>query len=97
MIFLHKIKNGAVDKSYGIHVAKLAGLPEQIISDANDILAQHEKQTKKKKNEEQIQFVMEFPEEKEDPIKEKLKNADILHMTPLEAINFIYELKEELK
>lgn len=97
LIFLHKIKNGAVDKSYGIHVAKLAGLPEQIISDANDILAQHEKQTKKKKNEEQIQFVMEFPEEKEDPIKEKLKNADILHMTPLEAINFIYELKEELK
>ena len=40
---------------------------------------------------------MEFPEEKEDPIKEKLKSADILHMTPLEAINFIYELKEELK
>ena len=97
LIFLHKIKNGAVDKSYGIHVAKLAGLPEQIINDANDILAQHEKQTKKKKNEEQIQFVMEFPEEKEDPIKEKLKSADILHMTPLEAINFIYELKEELK
>ena len=97
LIFLHKIKNGAVDKSYGIHVAKLAGLPEQIINDANDILSKHEKQTKKKKNEEQIQFVMEFPEEKEDPIKEKLKNADILHMTPLEAINFIYELKEELK
>ena len=97
LIFLHKIKNGAVDKSYGIHVAKLAGLPEQIINDANDILSKHEKQTKKKKNEEQIQFVMEFPEEKEDPIKEKLKNTDILHMTPLEAINFIYELKEELK
>ena len=60
--FLHKIKNGAVDKSYGIHVAKLAGLPEDIINDAMHILSVYEKKPLKNKSEEQIQLVMESPD-----------------------------------
>ena len=97
LIFLHKIKNGAVDKSYGIHVAKLAGLPSEIISHAEEILTSHEGGKKKVHEEKQIQFVMEFPEDKKsDPIHDKLEKADILRMTPMEAINFLYELKEAL-
>lgn len=95
--FLHKIKNGAVDKSYGIHVAKLAGLPEEVIKRATTILESHEnKKTKEPKRERQIQFVIDLEEKKTDPVKEKLKKIDPLHMTPMDALNFIYELKEEI-
>ena len=96
--FLHKIKNGAVDKSYGIHVAHLAGLPDEIIKNAQDILKIYESENKKQKEKSsQIQFVMEFPEEKEDAIKEKLKTIDPLRMTPMDALNTLYELKEMTK
>lgn len=97
LTFLHKIKNGAVDKSYGIHVASLAGLPEEIIKNATNILNVYEKKEQKKQNETQIQFVMDFDEEKKDPIKEKMEKLDPLRMTPMEALNFLYELKEEIK
>ncbi len=94
--FLHKIKNGAVDKSYGIHVAKLAGIPEEVIEDALNILSLYEQKPKKEKGEEQLQLVMEFPEEKEDKIREKLKEIDPLRVTPMEALNTLYELKTML-
>ena len=93
--FLHKIKNGAVDKSYGIHVAKLAGLPDEVIKDALEILAMYENKPKTEKADTQLQLVMEFPEEKKDPIKEKLDKLDPLRMTPMEALNALYELKME--
>ncbi len=97
LIFLHKIKNGSVDKSYGIHVAKLAGLPEEIIKNATDILTIYEnKEQKKNKKEKQIQFAMEFKEDKEDEIRAKIKQVDPLRMTPMEAMNFVYELKESM-
>ena len=95
LTFLHKIKNGAVDKSYGIHVAKLAGLPDEIINDAMKILSVYENKPKKKYDESQIQLVMDFQDEKKDPIREKLDSIDPLRMTPMEAINVLYELKEE--
>ena len=93
--FLHKIKNGAVDKSYGIHVAKLAGLPDEVINDALEILAMYEQKPKAKKTDTQLQLIMDFPEEKKDPIKEKLEKIDPLRMTPMEALNTLYELKME--
>lgn len=93
--FLHKIKNGALDKSYGIHVAKLAGLPESIIKNASQILSVYEKNPKRKEEPEGIQMTMDFPEEKkEDALREKLKELDPLRMTPMEAMNALYELKE---
>jgi len=95
LIFLHKIKNGAVDKSYGIHVAKLAGLPAEVISNAEKILSVYENKPKKNNDTSQIQFVMEFPEEKQDPLRDKLNSIDPLHMTPIEALNTLYELKKE--
>ena len=93
--FLHKIKNGAVDKSYGIHVAKLAGLPDEVIKDALEILAMYENKPKTEKADTQLQLVMEFPEEKKDWVKEKLDKLDPLRMTPMEALNALYELKLE--
>ena len=93
LIFLHKVQNGAVDKSYGIHVAKLAGLPEEIIKNAEEILSVYENKPKEKQ-ESQIQLVMEFPEEKKDPIYEKLTKIDPLRITPIDAINLLYEIKE---
>ncbi len=99
--FLHKVKSGAVDKSYGIHVAQLAGMPEELLKRANEILVHYESSEKKKKHQEQednIQLTMAFEEEKEsDQIHEKLENLDPLRLTPMEALNCIFELKEMLK
>ncbi len=94
--FLHKIKNGSVDKSYGIHVAKLAGLPDEVINDALKTLAIYEKKPKCQKHDEQLQLVMEFPDEKKDLLKEKLEKLDPLRMTPMEALNALYELKMDI-
>ena len=92
--FLHKIKSGAVDKSYGIHVAKLAGMPTELLNRANEILNYYESNSKnKKKEDDNIQLTMSFEENKNDPIKEKLAKIDPLHLTPMEALNILYELK----
>ncbi len=95
--FLHKIKSGAVDKSYGIHVARLAGLPDVVIKNAQKMLEEFEGKNKKTTHEnEQIQFCMDFENEKEDPIKEKLKKIDPLRLTPMEALNILYEITNEM-
>ncbi len=94
--FLHKIKEGAVDKSYGIHVARLAGMPEELITRANEILYRYENK-KKEKTDDNVQLAMVFDEQKkEDKIKEQLEKINPLHLTPMEAINKLYELKEML-
>ncbi len=97
LTFLHKIENGPVDKSYGIHVASLAGMPDEIIKRASEILNHYEKEdlnTAKPINE-QLLFV--FNEEKKDPIKERLEEINPLEITPMEALNIIIELKEKNK
>ena len=95
LTFLHKVKSGSIEKSYGIQVAKLAGLPDEIIKNASKILNIYENNPKNKE-ENIVQLKMDFPEEKEsnDKIREKLKEIDPLRMTPLEALNVLYELKE---
>jgi len=96
IIFLHKIKDGAVDKSYGIHVAKLANLPKKLIERANIILTSYENNNKKPIN---TQIKMDFDIPKEDNNKNvinKLKDIDPLKITPIDALNVIYELKKEL-
>ncbi len=95
--FLHKIKNGPVDKSYGIHVASLAKLPDVVIERAEEILSTHEK--KKPKKEEFIQTSLLFQEESNECTKmlDELKEINVLEMTPLEAINKLHELVEQAK
>lgn len=95
--FLHKVKEGSIDKSYGIHVAKLANLPKSLINRANEILKIYE--SKEQKRDIKIQESLPLDEliEKDSKIEEEIKNLDILNLTPMEALNILYKLQEELK
>ena len=97
LVFLHKVKNGSVDKSYGIHVASLAHLPTSLIDRANDILSIYEKSNKKDREFTQTSLFLDFEEEnnKESVIEERLKEIDPLNITPIEALNILYELKKD--
>ncbi len=96
--FLHKVKTGAVDKSYGIHVASLAHLPKEVIDRADEILSEYETKSKKKNDFKQIELQLDFQEEKNDndAIIEKLKEIKPLEITPIEALNVLYELKNKI-
>ncbi len=92
--FLHKIKDGSIDKSYGLHVAKLAKLPSELLKRAEEYLIKYEtNENVKHENTEQISLVFEEKDEKNE-ILEELKNIDPLNMTPIDAINKLFELKE---
>ena len=98
LIFLHKVKDGSVDKSYGINVAKLAGLPSEVITRASEILIAHEDKSKKQQNLAiQTSLPLEFIDNKKSEIEEILKNTNILELTPLRALNLLNELKEKVK
>ena len=98
LIFLHKVKDGSVDKSYGINVAKLAGLPSEVITRASEILISHEDKSKKQQNfTVQTSLPLEFIENKKSEVEEILKNTNILELTPLKALNLLNELKEKVK
>ncbi len=100
VIFLHKIVPGGVDKSYGIHVAQLAGLPKSVLHRAREVLDELETnnrgggQTKKKAKESATQMTL-FGAKSE--VEEELKKLDIDGMTPLEALNMLYELHKKAK
>ena len=91
--FLHKIKDGSVDKSYGLHVAKLAKLPDSLIKRANEILKTYESKEKKEKI---VELALPLEEEKKSIVEEKIKNMDILNMTPMDALNTLFELKKDI-
>ena len=97
--FLHKVKPGAIDKSYGIHVASLAHLPKSLIDRANDILDVYEKKNRKKETFTQTSLFeldeTEIKEEKNET-EEKIKEINPLEMTPMEALNYLYELKKQI-
>lgn len=92
LIFLHKIKEGAVDKSYGVHVAALANMPEEIIKNAENILKVYESDAKNVTISNQLSF--DFNEEKKDELREKLKEVDPLNTTPMAALKILFELKQ---
>ncbi len=92
--FLHKVKEGPVDKSYGINVAKLANLPEAVIKKANELLHQYENETKKEKKVKQ--YELNIIEEK-DELREFIKTINPLEITPLEALNILDEIKKKNK
>lgn len=108
--FLHKIEAGPADKSYGIHVAKIAGLPADLLARAEVILADLENQDQlplqQLDREVATQTVAESPasqqislfdEVAEHPVLDKLRNLDIYNMTPMEVMMAVAELKKELK
>ncbi len=100
IIFLRKIEKGSTDKSYGIEVAKLAGIPNDIIERANEILYEIEEKHVFKKDGEHVNNSMNqisILDYQKDYFIEKIKNLDISKMTPIEAMNILYELTEEAK
>ena len=97
--FLHKIKDGSIDKSYGINVARLANLPKEVTDRAEEILKIYE--TKEKNRDVYIQTSLPLDlnenNQKDNEIEKKLKEINILEITPIEAINILYELINKTK
>lgn len=93
--FLHKVSPGAIDKSYGIHVARLAGMPEELLHRAEEVLSIYENNQGDKSTKviEQISFDLDSPP-KNNELSEFIKDIDPLNTTPLEALNILYKLKE---
>ena len=92
--FLHKIKEGSVDKSYGIHVAKLANLPNSVIQRASEILKVYENSEKKRDIKIQEALPIDELMSKKSKIEEQLEKIDPLEITPIEALNILYNLKQ---
>ncbi len=104
VVFLHRIQPGGTDKSYGIHVAKLAGLPKSIIERSNEVLEElentfvkeasgrHLGKHKTKQSDKDSLFV-----EKHKSVLEKLASTDIDNLTPIEAINLLNRIKNEIQ
>ena len=102
VVFLHKMMEGAADKSYGIHVAKIAGLPTDLLERAATILQHLEKQdgtkaqpTQVAEEVEQISLFQEVSTE-ELGVIDTLKKIDLLDTTPREALNILYELQKRI-
>jgi DNA mismatch repair protein MutS len=104
VVFLRKIEPGAADRSYGIEVAKLAGLPPEVIGRAREVLHEHESKERQltgtlAHNEQQpatgVQLTMFTPLSQK--IVDQVRDADLDHLTPLEALNLLHTLKQQLK
>ncbi|WP_247927643.1 DNA mismatch repair protein MutS [Streptococcus constellatus] len=107
--FLHKIEAGPADKSYGIHVAKIAGLPNDLLMRADQILARLEEQANEKpslnpsnkgandsKENQVSEQISLFTETTESPILDELRQLDIYNMTPMEVMLAVSEMKKHL-
>lgn len=105
VVFLHKIIPGSADKSYGIHVARLAGVPKSVNERAKQILAQLESEhldaegrpkisaKGKKKRSGDLQLTLFAPDD--HPVVEKLKQLDVDCLTPLAALQLLSEWKQK--
>ena len=91
--FLHKIKPGSVDKSYGIHVARLADLPEALINRASEILKVYENNEEKRDIKVQEALPIDELIPSKSKLEEELDKIDPLEITPIEALNILYKLK----
>jgi DNA mismatch repair protein MutS len=101
IVFLRKVEPGAADRSYGIEVAKLAGLPNEVITRAREVLAEHESAERQLTEHlspgaapPATQLTIFTP--LSQPVLEKLREVDLNRLTPLEALNLLAELKKEI-
>ena len=116
IVFLRKIVKGGADKSYGIQVAKLAGVPDAVIERAKEIVeelinaditakvkdiavqgTETRKKSRKKLDEVDLAQFSLFDTVKDDDVLNELKELDISHMTPMDALNTLYQLQNKLK
>jgi len=103
IVFLRKVEPGRADRSYGIEVAKLAGLPAEVVVRAREVLHEHENAEHQatehlspgaSEPEPQMQLTMFTPLSQK--IVDRLKEADLNHLTPIEALNLLNELKKQI-
>jgi DNA mismatch repair protein MutS len=101
IVFLRKVEPGAADRSYGIEVAKLAGLPNEVITRAREVLLEHEsvervatEHLSPGASPPPTQLTIFTP--LSQPVLEKLREVDLNRLTPLEALNLLAELKKEI-
>ena len=104
VVFLRRVEPGAADRSYGIEVAKLAGLPNEVVVRAREVLAEHESSEHRltehltpgtsTEPERPTQLTIFTP--LSQPVLEKLREVDLNRLTPLEALNLLAELKKEI-
>jgi len=101
IVFLRKVQPGAADRSYGIEVAKLAGLPQEVIVRARQVLAEHENAERQvtghlspSPDPPPAQLTIFTP--LSQPVLEKLREVDLNRLTPLEALNLLAELKKQI-
>jgi DNA mismatch repair protein MutS len=101
IVFLRKVEPGAADRSYGIEVAKLAGLPHEVVTRAREVLAEHEFAEQQARahlspgaNPPPAQLTIFTP--LSQPVLDKLCQVDLNRLTPLEALNLLAELKREI-
>jgi len=103
IVFLRKVEPGAADRSYGIEVGKLAGLPPEVVVRAREVLHQHESAEQQttahlspgaSEPEPQMQLTMFTPLSQK--VVDRLKEADLNNLTPMEAMNLLWELKKQL-
>lgn len=101
IVFLHTVEAGAASKSYGIEVARLAGLPQMVIGRAREVLKLHERaetqQVRDAAQEKPAQLQMTMFTPLSQRIVDRLEAAEVDSLTPLEALNLLSELKRELK
>jgi DNA mismatch repair protein MutS len=102
VIFLHKIMPGSVDKSYGIHVAQMAGLPKSVVHRAHEVLSGLEENHRKIPSMKGKRCREAVPEQislfgQKSPLLEEMKKLDIDSLTPLEAITRLYEMQKKAR
>ncbi|MDA8188359.1 MAG: DNA mismatch repair protein MutS [Dehalococcoidales bacterium] len=101
VVFLHKVVSGGADRSYGIHVAKLAGIPKAVIRRAEEVLKELEAGSTRRdevsKTEAGVGSLQLTMFGEPDPALEELKSLDVLSMTPLEAITKLFELQKKAR
>ena len=102
VVFLHKIVPGGADRSYGVHVAQLAGIPKPVINRANEILAELENNTVFQNEKKKIRQAfsgqqLSFLGPEIHPVVEALRSLKIEELSPLEALNKLFELQQQAK
>ncbi|MGA9899671.1 MAG: DNA mismatch repair protein MutS [Terriglobales bacterium] len=103
IVFLRKVEPGAADRSYGIEVAKLAGLPTEVVERAREVLAEHESAERRVTAQLASDELQPRPPAQltiftplSQPVLERLREVDLNRLTPLEALNLLAELKKEI-
>jgi DNA mismatch repair protein MutS len=104
IVFLRKVERGAADRSYGIEVAKLAGLPAEVIERAREVLAEHETVEHQASGRlSQVEPAAALPRQLtiftplSHEVLDRLREVDLNRLTPLEALNLLADLKKQVQ